>query len=232
MLGYLRFWRIPCQLTRLDFGDAAFVGNGPDGDTSVAIEIKEVHDALSCIGDGRFAGHQLPGLLSVYDRVWLVVEGRFYPEFSTGLLRAETGNRGRSKELFLGSRRTMYRDLDHWLTSMEVRAGLRLRRTRDRRETARVIADLWGWFQKDWSEHKSHLALHEETPDRAIFVRPSLLRKVAAQLEGVGWQKSQMVAQKFKTVENMMNASVEQWKEIPGIGKVLAERCYASLRGK
>ena len=233
LIGHLRHWGVPCELTRLEYGDACFDGNGPTGPIYCGIEIKKVHDALSCMGDGRFAGRQLPGLISSYDRVWLFVEGHYYPDFSTGLLRMEGRDGSRhTKEVTMGARRFMYRDLDNWCTTMEVRANIRIRRTRDRIETARGLADLAGWFAKDWNDHTSHLALHEDQPDGAILIKPSLCRKVAAQLPGIGWKRSGDVAAKFKTVITLAEALQQEWETIPGIGKGIAEKVYNAIRGR
>lgn len=227
LLGHLRHWHFPCESTRLEYGDAAFIGNGPDGPIPIGVEIKKVHDALNCMSDGRFAGHQLPGLVSTYERIWLFVEGWYRPDFGTGML-LQAGERRR--ELSLGSRRFMYRDLDHWLTTMEVFGNIRVRRTGDRTETARGLADLYTWWTaKDYSEHKSHLALHSERPDVALFSRPSLVRTVAAQLPGVGWKKSQAVARRFRTVEAMVCADPADWEALDGIGKVMADRIWRSI---
>jgi ERCC4-type nuclease len=237
-MGHLRHWSVPCELTRLEYGDAMFTGNGESGPIYCGVEIKKVHDALACMGDGRFAGRQLPGLVSHYDRVWLFIEGKYYPDFNTGILRVEgrtdsrasSGKSPRSKELLLGSRRFMYRDLEHWLTTMEVRANIRIRRTRDRIETARGVADLASWFAKDWGDHKSHLALHEDQPDGAILIKPSLCRKVAAQLPGIGWKRSGDVAKKFDTVVKLAVADEVEWESIPGIGSGIAEKVWNALR--
>lgn len=113
---------------------------------------------------------------------------------------------------------------------MEVRAGLRVRRVGDRVETARFLADLYGWWQKPWEGHTSHLALHLEQPDVALFTKPPLLRMVAAELPGVGFKKSKAVCQKFRSVTEMVNASKDQWAEIDGIGETLAGRIYDALR--
>lgn len=229
LIGHLRHWHVPCQLARLDFGDAAFGGNGPDGPVSIGIEIKKVHDALNCMADGRFAGHQLPGLVQDYDRVWMVVEGWYSADFSTGVLLAPGQRR---RDLAIGARRFMYRDLDNWCTSLEMCAGVRVRRVGDRVETARVIADIFGWFQKDWDEHHSHLAIHDAGPDRALLVKPTLCRKIAAQLPGVGWKRSIDVAGKFVTTHDMVTARVDEWESIPGIGPGIARKVYDALRGR
>jgi len=229
LIGHLRHWGVACEMERLTFGDAAFAGNGKDGPVAIGVEVKKVHDALNCMGDGRFAGHQLPGLVATYDRVWLVVEGLYRPDFNTGLLLA--GGK-RRREVAHGSRRFMYRDLDSWLTSMEVMAGIRVRRVTDRAETARVVADLYSWWNKGWGDHKSHLALHDAggLPEYAQFSKPPLVRLVAAQLPGVGFKKSQAVVARLRTVKGIADATADDWAQIDGIGDVLAERIYQAIR--
>jgi ERCC4-type nuclease len=56
--------------------------------------------------------------------------------------------------------------------------------------------------------------------------------KVAAQLPLVGWKKAGYVAKRFKSVQAMMEASEKEWREVEGIGKVLAKRIYEGLRGE
>lgn len=228
LAGHLRHWGVRCEVTRLEFGDACFMGNGPRGLMPVGIEIKTVRDALSCMVDGRFSGHQLPGLVRTYEKVWLVLEGYIYPRHSDGIL--QIGKPGKREPVDVGARRFMYRDLDNWLTSMEVCAGVKVRRTMDRAETARALVDLAGWFSKPWDQHHAHLAFDDSGPDVALLVKPGLVRRVAAQLKGIGWGKSQAVAQRFRTVEEMVAATPAIWQSIPGIGNKLAWECYNALR--
>lgn len=228
LIGHLRHWQVPCAIDRLEFGDACFTGNGPKGPVAVGVEVKKVHDALQCMTDGRFSGHQLPGLVKTYDRVWVVLEGKFTVDFGTGLLLADGGRR--RGVVAQGTRRFMYRDLSNWQTSMEICAGIRFRRTTDRVETARFLADLHGWFSKDYADHKAHLAIHDQGPDVALFARPSLARMVAAQLPGVGFKKSQAVVGRLPSVQQMAQATVEDWMSIDGIGQVMAQRIYESIR--
>lgn len=228
---YFRQWHIPHQLTRLDYADVAFVGKGPDGvPFPVGIEIKKVGDVLNCITSGRFAGHQLPGLLEDYARVWLIVEG-IYSADSDGLLVHRRGKK--LVPIASGARRFMYRDLDHWLTTMEVKVGIKIRRTASRPETARVCADLFAWWtHKEWGEHRAHLAFDDPPPDHIALVRPNVVRRVAKELPGVGWTKSGAVAKKFPTVKAMCEATEENWMEIEGIGKTLAHKIVLALRGE
>lgn len=225
LMGHLRHWHVPCELAQLEFGDASFVGHGKDGPIHVGIEIKAVHDALNCMQDGRFAGHQLPGLVNGFDKVWLVVEGHYYPRFADGILLFGKTRR----ESAMGGRRFMYSALDKWLVTMEVCAGIKIRRTIDRIETARFISNLHSWFQEDWTDHHSHLALHDERSQYAEFSKPSVLRLIAAQLPGVGFKKSLAVERYFNSVPAMMAADAKAWESIEGIGRVMAQRIYDVL---
>lgn len=231
LLPLLKTLGVPTTLTRLEFGDAALMGSGPDGaPRSIGIEVKTVQDVLACIGDGRFAGHQLPGLVAHYDQVWLVMEGTYRPS-KEGIL--EVFRRGYWHGAYANkSSSAMYKGLDSWLMTMEIKAGVRFRRTGDRWETARVIADLYWWWTRGWDEHKSHLAMHQTAPDALLLRKPGLLRKVAAQLPGVGWTRSQDVDRHFKSVREMACASPREWVKVPGIGKVLADRLFKALGEK
>jgi hypothetical protein len=68
---------------------------------------------------------------------------------------------------------------------------------------------------------------------RVIIGKAGLVRRMAACLSGVGWEKSAQVALKFQTVYDMVMAEPEEWKTIkPGFGKILAKRAYDQLRGE
>jgi len=147
------------SLTTLEFADAMFTGSGPTGTMFVGIEIKTVKDALACVVSGRFAGHQLPGLVKEYDIIYLIIEGWWRAD-KEGLLEVPYGKRWRAVNL--GSRYFMWRDFALWLTSMESMGGLRLRFTGSRKETVAVIKALYKWWtDKDWEEHRSHLMAHK-----------------------------------------------------------------------
>src|SRR5438445_11886132 len=208
---YFDQWKVSYKLCRLEYGDAAWSGNGPDGVVRVAVEVKKIRDALNSICDGRFAGRQLPGLVEHYQMVWVILEGVFSSDYKTGILLYRRGKR--MEPICVGQRQFLYRDLDHWLTTMECKAQVRVRRTVSRMETARVVADLYSWWTgKDWHEHRSHLAFDQGQIDSAILDKPGLVRRVAASLPGVGWTRSQAVARRFANVVEMVLASEEEWK--------------------
>ena len=229
---YFSVWKIPHQLCRLEYADVAFTGHGPNGmDMAIGIEIKKVRDVLNCISDGRFAGHQLPGLVESYARTWLVIEGAYTVDYSTGLL---VHRRGRHLQpVVCGTRQFMYRDLSNWITTIETKTPVRVRRTGSRVETAAFCRDLHSWWtNKTWDEHRAHLAFDEPLPDRGLLHRPNLVRRVGKELAGVGWTKSGAVARRFRSVEEMVYAEEKEWAEVEGIGKTLAHRIYEALRGR
>lgn len=227
---YLAKWRIPHSLTRLPYGDAAVEGAVGSGVDVVGVEIKQVRDALCCMRDGRFSGHQLPGLLSTYQAVWLIIEGSYGVDYSTGVM-TRPGKKGMREPLRLGKNGPgfMYSEFNRWLLTMEVKAGVHVRRSGSRIETAKILADLALWWEKPFNSHKSHLALHVVRPDAAILTPITVGRKIASQLPGVGWQRSAEIVKSFRTAREMVDATPEDWATVDGIGKTTAKRIWEAL---
>lgn len=246
----LRARGLPVVLTRMDYGDVAWQGVGSGGEpVSVGVEVKGLHDVLKCICDGRFAGHQLPGLVQAYDQAWLLVEGLWRANSTTGILEYRQ-RRGSWCEATVGTRRFLWTDLATWLCTAETKGGIRSVRVSDWNEGTLWLSALYSWWMKGWDEHKSHLAFHDGTrhgtpfkrdratqmvmslSDKALLTRPTLCRMLAAQLPGVGWQKSAGLASRFRTAEELVSASPKELMEVDGIGTKLAQGIYESLRSK
>lgn len=236
----LRSRGLPVELTRMTFGDVCFLGIGKDEcPVSVGIEVKTIHDVLKCVTDGRFAGHQLPGLVSAYDQAWLLIEGLWRANPQSGVLEYYR-NKGRGKwtEATVGTRRFMYRDLWTWLLTVVNKGGVGVIIHPDWGQAATWIHTLYSWWttKGGWDGHKSHLAINETSRgqffDRALLVRPTILRMVAKELPGVGYEKSQAVAAHFGNVHRLVNATEKELREVEGIGPGLALKIYQALRGK
>lgn len=226
---------VKVTLGRLEYGDFSFLGSGPaDAPVTIGIEHKRLDDLLQSITTGRFAGHQLPGLVTAYDHPYLMVEGIWRPEPGSGILQIRSGkgwqDHGR------GARRWMYRDLEQWLYTIEHKAGVSVRKTSTSDESARSIQALYSWWCRGWDDHRSHLAISQahtitRSRDSALLHRPTLVRRIANELDGIGWDRSAAVAAHFPTVAQMMAADAKEWAKVPGIGKTIATRIVASLRG-
>ena len=219
------------ELGRMEYGDIAFDGLGRDDvPIVVGIEYKKVSDVIQCIQDGRFAGHQLPGLLESYNQSWLLVEGQV--RCGPGGVLQELHWSGKYHDCGFGNRQFRYQDWVAWLTTMEIRGGIRVITARTQGESAATVAGLVSWYGRGFESHRSHLAfdLTNDTMDTiATLVRPNLVRRVAKELPGVGWQKSKDIANKFTNVIEMVAADESEWVGIPGIGKGIAKKIRREL---
>lgn len=220
----IRAMHVPVEVKRITFGDFRFDGSGPKGTCTVGIERKKVRDVLCSIEDGRFAAHQLPGLIETYDYVYLIVEGRATVDASSLDLIEPYGDTGRGRPYRLGpSHNIPYRQFDNYLNSISTQSSCRVKRSTSPAETIMQLVDLYHWFQKPWSQHQSLKVLRKEPPKFSFFT-PSVRQLVASCLPGIGYEKSMAVAQKFPTITEMVLATPRQWMEVPGIGDTLARR--------
>ena len=199
---------LPVSLGRIPFGDISFVGSGMGGEpVTVGVEVKTVRDVLQCITNGRFAGYQLPGLVQSYQQVYLLIVGEVKACIGNGLLQVR--GHGGWQDATVGSRRFMYKDLHTWLLTIQIKGGIGIVTCSNYNEAILWLSGLWGWWTvKGWEEHKAHLALNttmeSQLRDRALLIQPSLVRRVAAQLPGVGFDKSGKIAERYGTVEELM----------------------------
>ena len=219
-------------LTRLDSGDVAF--GGANGIT-IGIELKHLSDALSCMFSSRLADTQLPAMAEAYDVRYLIIEDLYRPCPYSGVLqrwKAFPSKKdtvcGRWYDAAAGRNRVMYNTFEMWLQTMSELGGARLERTAGIETTAALVSSLYSWWQRE--EHHSFNVMHNGA-DTAALSRPTLLRRMAALLPGIGWQRSKDVADHFGSVSRMVNATETEWTEIDGIGKGIAAKVTKALGG-
>ncbi len=219
------------ELGRMEYGDVSLVGNGPEGaPVLVGVEYKRLGDMISCIEDGRFSGHQLPGMLESFDRLYLVVEG-IWREGRDGMLEVPRG--AGWKPLVHGrSSRSMASSLRSFLFTMSEKIGIRVMLTGTPSQTVDWLYHLNRWWTgKEWEEHRAYLSF-DNSSALSLVSRPSLVRRVAKELPGVGWERSGAVAKHFDSVVSMAMAEAAEWENIDGIGKTTARRVVAALEGR
>lgn len=226
----LRKLSVPCQLGTLTAADFAWEGNGSRGPVKVGVERKRLGDALSCMTGGRFAGHQLPLLLREFDYAYLVVEGIWRANPDDGLLEERYGSGWRA--VGFGRRRHMHRDLDNWLHSLMTQTSLRVRITHTADQTALMLRNMYHWWRKPWGDHASLHVVYTPPPPTAIVLKPGLVRRMAAQLRHIGWDRSAAVATKFRTPLDMALGLKEDWLSIPGIGEGIASSVIRQWQGE
>ena len=218
------------------YGDVNFFGYGANGDpASVGVEIKSIEDVIACIQSGRFAGHQLPGLLSSFDYTWLLVVSDYRPRARDGVLeyRKAGRNGGQYWSESCGRQRTVFwRDVESWLMTMSICGGIRIHQEPDYDHAALWLKNTVNWFSRD--QHKSHKVIQGTKsmfPDQALLIKPTLARRVAAQLPGIAEVRSAAVAAKFKTLESMVTATEKDWRTVDGLGAGTARKIFNAIHG-
>jgi ERCC4-type nuclease len=194
----------------------------------IGIERKSIGDMMQCIRDGRLTGEQLPKLTQTYDWVHLIVEG-ICRSNRDGILEVWKGRKQGWGPLYVAKKPFVYSELSMFLMTMCYRAGVIVCRTVNMLETAKLVVDMHNWWTlKPWEEHKAHLVLHK--PNRMVFHKPSLRRRIAEELPGVGHLRARAAEKAFPTTLEMVIASPDDWLNVEGVGQKTAQKVWAEIR--
>lgn len=209
------------EACRLPFGDAMMEVHGPEGPLLLGVERKKVHDYLDCIETGRLSGHQLIGMKETYDIRVLMLEGHWKPHDPQGILME-----GFSGGMSWGyarprGQRVMYAKLKRHLISLSL-AGVIVDYSRDPFHTAYNINEYAEWGKKKWDDHTSLQEMHKIAIP-TLNHKPSLLRRWAADLDGVGMKMSALAERRFRSALDMAQADESEWLRIPGVGVKTAQ---------
>lgn len=138
----------------------------------------------------------------------------------------------------------MYRELDHWLATIEEKLSyetgrqFRVVRTSDPAQTAAYVVSRYKWWNdKEWDEHDSYKVIYSpDVPNPSNLRRsgfslpqPGPVEEVACRFPGVR-EKAWNFGKVFDNVVDMVNADPKRLEEVEGIGKKLATRTYEWLR--
>ena len=213
------------------FTDACFTGVGEGGTPLlVAVERKKIGDIALCMNNGRLL-HQMQKAKEYNADVFvLIVEGPYKSgrgRSLDGLLVVPRGGRD-----WVPVRPVMtFSRFEQHLTELDWLAGVIVKRTEAVRQTADLIKALYTNFQKEPDRHQSLRKFYRTAPSPVLLVEPGLVRRVAKELPGIGWERSRTVSDHFSSVEAMCTADVEEWARIPGVGKGIAQRAVEALHG-
>jgi hypothetical protein len=230
----------------LDSADAMFIGNGPRGKVECGIEVKHLSDLLQSMEDGRLPISQTMSMREQYDYVFLLLHDTVRADQS-GTLQVwvphernkERGDnsrynhfkywdkRGKWCDATFGiRRRLMFSDYLKWITSLSVCGGVRYLSAGSNQEAGEALGAMYEWFHKEWGEHNTFQAFDDST-HAPTLIRPSLAMEHAHKLvQGVGWEKAIAASEcgHLNTPRKQCNATVEDWMQVPGVGRVIAER--------
>jgi ERCC4-type nuclease len=214
---------------RLEAGDVAFLGHGPEGPYTipVGIEYKKVGDAITSMINKRFVAEQFQKMTEQYQRIYYLLEGE-YAEGPDGTLVVPSWRSGK-KEWRSHGWTLKYRQFDNWQNSLAESGKIRFKRSLTPAESAAQVLDIYYMWTKNYDEHKT-LFSFDRSQLPPLLTRPSIKRLVAAQIPGVGWELSARAAEHFPTVVDLVTATEDQWTEIGGIGKKKAHTIWSCLR--
>lgn len=226
----------------LKFGDVAFVGRGKgDEPVTVGIELKKLPDLCQSLKN-RLPADQLPGLVTHYDRAWLLVEGEWRQD-AQGRVTVEKWDAGAGRMLWKplpGA--PMASELDKRLLTLETVGGLHVRETNTTADTVRWLTSLFRfWTDKALDEHRSHLAVHAPDIDQRLFNKPSQFVVTLRTLPGLEAGRLRTVEQFFGgDILRAMQAPVEVWAgieiadakgKVRRLGPATAAKIVAAIRG-
>lgn len=218
---------IPVRREKLEYGDCAFAGRGPEDITlSIGLEYKSLSDLLQSWHDGRLLGHQMPGMLNSYNTVYLLVEGVWSVDSDDSI--RYLSSRGRWESV---RSQTKYSNLIGWLETLRQLYGVHVLTSSNLLTTCVQVAAIYRWWQKDYATHGTAVTIH--TPDLKVgLVSPTRIMKVAATFPRVGSEKLLDIEDKFASIREMVNADAATWRTIPGIGPKIADGVVQYLEEK
>lgn len=229
LMKHIKVLGVPVDKGDLQYGDAMFEGKGPNGFISVGIERKRLHDVLNCIDDARLSGHQLIGLKQMYTVRVLNIEGHWKPHEPQGVLMEGFNGGTTWGYCQYRSQRTMYHKLYRYLISVAM-SGTIVTYSRDPFHTAFNIVEWFHYFQKPWHLHTS-LQEMQKIAIPTLNAKPSLVRKWANDLEGIGMKLSADAERLFKKPITLANADESEWLRIPGVGVKTAQSIVREIWG-
>lgn len=235
----------------LPAGDFCFSGNGPNGPVLIGIERKRMKDMINSIRLGRFSGEQLPKLLGKeeghYDYAYLVFESRWKTDWLTGNLVEKWGKNW--EPVYFGTDRKREPVpglfLSSFFTSIAATTPLKIIQVEDPRQTVEAVMSLAHVWSKPWTDHKAATALH--TPQQFVQLeKASIVRRYAASLPGIGWEKSRVIEEAFPSIESTVHhterckecdamkctpVTAKEFERLEGFGKVTAKKLVDRIRG-
>lgn len=226
MVSKIIRYGVQAEKCRLKFGDFAFDGNGPRGEIMVGVERKTLHDMLHCIDDSRYNMQRI-GMAQMYSKSFLIVEGAFGHN-SDGILM-ERSPKGNWYYCNYRSKPVLYSKLYNYLISV-AHSGVIITYSHDLWQTCFNVVQIFHYHQKKWANHTS--LLEKQMLNIPSFNRkPSLVRRWAAEIEGIGVKFGGEAERIFRTPVRLANSDEQDWLRIEGIGVPTAMKIIREIGG-
>lgn len=223
-------------LPTLPFGDIAFVGRGvEDAPVDVGIEFKKLPDLVQSLRSGRLTGHQAPGMSTMYDYRYILVEGVWRVRTDGFLVQPVW--RGK-KQQWTPTKGNMYAsEMLNRLMTLEILGGFHVQFSSDRGNSIALISALYHWWSnKPLDAHASHLNEHS-----GGIIPISEFRAIVKRFPGIGLKTSLAAEKHFVNLRQAVNAPTTEWagletKDARGrskrLGTIVAQRIVDFCNGR
>ncbi len=231
MLSNIRGLGVLANLQTIPSGDFCFDGYGENGAMTIGIERKSLHDMLNCIDDGRY-NMQRAKMGQMFGATLLIVEGVWSVNKAGFMMEQAINDRGVAYWKFCNQRSKpiLYSKLHNYLIGVGL-SGVVTTLTRDLYHTCVSVVNTFHYFQKRWQDHTS--LLQKQTLNLpSLSGRPSLVRRWAAEIEGVGVKYSEEAERLFKTPIRLATSDELAWLKIEGIGVKTAQKIIKEIGGR
>lgn len=156
LLDGLRALGLPAKKTKLDSGDFMWEGHGPEGPALVGVERKTLNDLVDSLRSGRLQGistessqSQLDRMADTFDFSWVLVEGNYTTDKAGRLVSVQ--RHGNARAIAGGFTEDI---LNKAMLSLDLRGGVRVKETQNRRQSERWLGSLFRSFtDKRWEQH-------------------------------------------------------------------------------
>ncbi len=229
-------------------GDFVFSGYGPDNEQiMIGIELKNLSDFVhSSLSSDRLSSFQLPNMASVYNRLYLILEGSYGRDEHgalTGLVPDPRfhAQSVRWQPLFLGktangNRAMPYSRFIGQLHSLAEGYDLRVLTADTKDITAYTVFAIWSFWQKPYASHSFAGNRALKSPGRLQTPGGSsnVFRFLTTCVYGIGQDRARAIAAVYPTIDELMKALPKDLFDIEGarIGRTLATKIWNSLRTK
>lgn len=223
------------DVRELACGDINHLGYWLDGSQVwVWGERKKLGDIINCLDSGRLLRQIQDARQAGFTHLYLILETPFMrANPTTGILETRTGSDWRTYG-FNGSKGIQYSRLMGYLNQLRFYLNVHVYQTHSVKETAQIVLGIYSLFQTTPEEHSSlnQFAVSPE-PIASFLQKPSLLRRMAKELPGIGWDRSKDMEEEFgsarRLCEVLANGDREALLGIEGIGKRTVEKIEEAL---
>ena len=216
-------------------GDAVFTGIWDNDEiVYVLVERKRTLDFIKSMYDGHHLKQIQDAYAAKFNIIYFVVEGEFAMDPDGWTIMPWRGAWTRLSEMVTPTGQIPdieYWRIDNYLTQLDLYLNVRVKITRNVRETATYLTGLFNLLQKNPEDHHTFRNIYTRLVSNAgqgFLVPPTLLERISMQLPGVGWTKGKAIASHFDTLYSLCEAitlgDVESIASVPGIGRKTAQK--------